>query len=101
VEGSGTNRAESDAHIIASLRAELSDLTVRGFELELRILELETGRWRAFSLVELEWITNAFAGGPDLSEWDDVSLPAEANGELERRARLATGLDEDPAQGMR
>jgi hypothetical protein len=88
---------ECDASIIESLRAELALLALRELDLELRIAELEGHRWKAFSLVELEWITNAFVEPPDGAEPDD-ELPRQANTELERRARVDSNadLDADP-----
>ena len=95
----GSKCPECDASIIASLRAELALHAIRELDLELRIAELEGLRWNAFSLVELEWITNACVESPDDPESDD-ELPRQANAELERRARLDSrpdlDADEDP-----
>jgi hypothetical protein len=95
VAGSGTNDPESDAHIIASLRMELAAGSVRELELELRILELESDRWRTFTLVELEWITSAFLEASDDQAWSANTLAEQANRELERRARQTSDLDPD------
>ena len=76
--------------------AELALLAIRELELELRIAELEGHRWNAFSLVELEWITNAFVESRDEpDEIDDDELPRQANAELERRARVDSSADLD------
>jgi hypothetical protein len=85
---------ERDASIIASLQAELALLAIRELDLELRIAELEGHRWKGFSLVELEWITNAFVEPDDGTEPDD-ELPRQANAELERRARAERGADRE------
>jgi hypothetical protein len=95
VARSGTNDPESDAQIIALLRMELAAAAVRELELELRVLELESDRWRAFSLVELEWITNAFLEASDDQAWSANTLAEQANRELERRARHVSDLDLD------
>ena len=90
----GPGRGESDASIIASLRAELALFAIRELDLELRIATLEGHRWRAFSVVELEWLTNAFVEPLDGMEPDD-ELPRQANAELERRARVDSDPDLD------
>jgi hypothetical protein len=67
---------------------------IRELDLELRIATLEGHRWRAFSVVELEWLTNAFVEPLDGMEPDD-ELPRQANAELERRARVERGIELD------
>jgi hypothetical protein len=90
----GSKRPERDESVIASLHAELALFAVRELDLELRIAQLEGHRWKAFSLVELEWLTNAFVVALDGEETDD-ELPRQANAELERRARVERGAQAD------
>ncbi len=80
VEGSG--RSADDA-----LARELHANAEREMALAVQLGELERNRWAAFTIVELEWISTASPRAGD--ERDDVldSLPAQANAELERRAR--------------
>jgi hypothetical protein len=84
--------------MIASLRAEMALLALRELDLELRIAELEGQRWGAFSLVDLEWITNAFVETGDDETAEDDTLPAQANAELERRARVSSSAEHDTDQ---
>jgi hypothetical protein len=93
VAGTLTNGAESDARTIVALSQELAELGVRALELELRISGLESDRWKAFSLVELEWITNGFLQAPDEEEWNGNVLAEQANAELVRRARGTPGIE--------
>jgi hypothetical protein len=66
----------------------LADVALeRELELVIRVAELERNRWAAFSLVELEWVTNAQLADGDASRWEPETLPAEADTELARRAR--------------
>jgi hypothetical protein len=73
-----------DARTVASLRRELNVNALRELELSVRVAELERGRWTAFSIVELEWMTNALVPG-DQETWGGETLPEQANAELERR----------------
>jgi hypothetical protein len=81
--------------MIALVETEPATVGVRKLELELRILELESDRWRAFSLVELEWISTSFLEAADDQAWGANTLAEQANHELERRARQVSDLDED------
>ena len=84
VQGSG--RSADDA-----LARELHANAEREMALAVQLAELERNRWAAFSIVELEWISSA-STLPDEDDDDALdSLPAQANAELERRARDAPG----------
>jgi hypothetical protein len=65
--------SESDAQVIASQ--------------DQRIAELESDRWTAFSIIELEWLTNVELPGGRPQPWGGATLPEQANAELDRRAR--------------
>ena len=86
-----------DARTVASQRRELNVNALRELELSVRVAELERDRWAAFTLSELEWITSAQHDSSELAAGEADSLPAQANAELERRARA----NSDGAQGMR
>lgn len=72
------SRSESDARVIAWQ--------------DQRIAELESGRWAAFSIIELEALTNAFLPDDRPQPWSGATLPEQADAELDRRARLAEGV---------
>jgi hypothetical protein len=67
--------SESDAQVIASQ--------------DQRIAALEAGRWGTFSIIELEWLTNAVLPDDGSPQWSGATLPEQADAELDRRARLA------------
>jgi hypothetical protein len=67
--------SESDAQVIASQ--------------DQRIAALERERWTAFSIVELEWLTNAVLPYDPPQPWSGATLPEQADAELDRRARAA------------
>jgi hypothetical protein len=85
MEGSGCS-------VDDALARELHANAEREMALAVQLGELERNRWAAFTIVELEWISSASARAAD--EPGDVldALPAQANAELERRARIGSGL---------
>jgi hypothetical protein len=87
----GSHGPHEEALERARLVRELNENALRELALAVRIDDLERNRWAAFTLVELEWITNATTdpAGDALGE----VLPEQANAEMERRARLTAGLD--------
>ena len=86
-----------NARTVALQRHELNVNALRELDLSVRVDELERDRWSAFTLSELEWITRAQHDESEQGPGDAASLPAQANAELERRARAGS----DSAQGMR
>ena len=82
---------------VASQRQELNVNALRELDLSVRVDELERDRWAAFTLSELEWITSAQHDSSEPAAGEGASLPAQANAELERRARASSY----GAQGMR
>ena len=82
LEGSG--RSADDA-----LARELHANAEREMALAVQLAELERNRWAAFTIVELEWISNASTRLDDGEDEGLDPLPAQANAELERRARDA------------
>ena len=91
-----TDRSENE-RTVASQRQELNVNALRELDLSVRVDELERDRWAAFTLSELEWITRAQHDEAEPGAGDADSLPAQANAELERRARASS----DGEQGMR
>jgi hypothetical protein len=66
---------------------ELNVNAQRELALAVRIEGLERNRWSMFSLVELEWLTNAQVASGLEAHFEPTELPEQANAELERRAR--------------
>jgi hypothetical protein len=70
-----------------ALARELHANAEREMALAVQLGELERNRWAAFTIVELEWISSASPLVCDEPDGLLDSLPAQANAELERRAR--------------